>query len=393
MATTAEDGRPVSSAKAAATLNERHPEWQLARKALAKARNEGSLRGKTVDELETELAELACHEDGCERRAVRESGYCFLHVRGASSRDKPRPQEVSDAISRTKRENPWKATLEQRSKMAGKKRKKPGQRVYDKLTGEQIVPRRPGLADVPLEELRKHDLDLFPASRIERGEGKYVSQRNKALHQLETKPRHTQGEKGTFGIPDQGKLVERACWLCRRPVWRYESQVEAAERDDRRFVCAPSDRRDNCSDVWNPAHKRAARAIEVIQGEGETVRGYRIVHGENLTLVVPPAGSSDAMTEALQQLLRVARDFEVELRNVIPRRRGNPRRYDVLLIVEALHVWGDFSGEVVDTLLGFSSGYSKELRNGAGIRRRGRVKDGERRSPRVPAKPLRRFGS
>jgi hypothetical protein len=229
--------------------------------------------------------------------------------------------------------------------MAERKRKYPGERMYDLLTEEQIVPSRPGLEGVPLERLAEHGLDLIPGSRVRRGEGKYASKRNAALHRLENLPRHAPGLSGTFGIGSQGKLLIRPCWLCRELVPRYESQVAAAEGEHRRFVCPA------CDAIWRPALQRARRAVDELYPDGHL-----------------PTPSS----KAIVLLLATARAFETEMRARIPARRGQPRRYDMDLAIEALCLRG-FRDDDIDRILApVGAQYTRTRRRNAGIRRRQR---------------------
>ena len=301
----------MSSARAAAALNERYPEWQLARKALAKAREEERLRGDTVEELEAELAGLACREGGCEHRALGKSGYCSLHVRGALSRDKPRPQSVRRAISRTKQANPHQFTPEQRGKMRAAKGHGPAKLRYCKCgCGEPLLRDDPALEDVPLEILERYGLvdeqrDFFSRSC------------HIAWAWLHDRGRFPQDGPGPIEFPcDIG---------CGRTALRYPSQIAIREAGRFRFLCG----------VCDPVYRRRRRSAEA-----------RAVDAS------PRAGAPSAATRAaLERVWEAADTFKAEILRHWPKRRGGkhqPLASDLFIL--ALHRRGFTDEQVADLL-------------------------------------------
>src|SRR6266404_2321703 len=245
----AENGttRAVSSAKAAAVLNQRHREWHVDRKVLGAARRKGRkgrLRGKTVDELEAELAKRACREDDCERRAPGEPGYCVLHVRGASSRGRPRPRRVRRAISRTKRERPHIFTLEQRGKMRAAKGHGPAKLRYCKCgCGEPLL--REGLeleGDVPLEVLEQYGL--------------VDTQRDFLSCRCQIVWAWTH-DRGRF--PHGALPPALSCDVCGRDIERWWSQERNRKTGGYRFVCKV------CDPIYRRYYHAAARVVDDAQ--------------------------------------------------------------------------------------------------------------------------------
>jgi hypothetical protein len=311
MTRNAENLRPVSSANAAAALNERHPKWQLARKALAKARKEGRIRGDTVDELEAELAELVCHETDCERVAPGRSGHCSLHVRGALSRGQPRPENVRRAISRTKRANPYQFTAEQRGKMRAAKGHGSAELRHCKCgCGEPLLRDDPTLVDVPIEVLEQ--LGLVDTQREFFSRSCHI-----AWAWLHNRERFPQDGPGPIAFPcDIG---------CGRTADRWPSQVSIREAGRYRFLCKTCD----------PIYRRCRRSAEA-----------RAL-GAN-----PRAGApSTATLAALERVWEAADLFQAEILQHWPKRRGGkhqPLASDLFIV--ALHRQGFTDAQVADLL-------------------------------------------
>lgn len=288
----------VPSAKAAKVLNERHPEWQLACKALAKARKEGRLRGKTVDELEAELASRACREGGCERRAPGRLGYCSRHVRGALSRGKPRPKSVRRAISRTKRENPHQFTLEQRGKMRSAKGHGSAKLRYCKCgCGEPLLRDDPALEDVPLEVLEQYGL-------VDERRDFASGSCHIAWAWLHDRGRFPQGRGAPIAFPcDLG---------CGRTALKHPSQIAIREAGRYRFLC----------NVCDPVYRRFRQSAEQRARDAS-----------------PRAGAPSGATLAALELVWEAADkFQAEIFKHWPKRRGGkhqPLASDLFIL--ALH--------------------------------------------------------
>ncbi|MHB8641407.1 MAG: hypothetical protein ACYDA3_00750 [Gaiellaceae bacterium] len=341
------DTRRVSAVRTAAVLNERHPEWRVAVRALIKA---GRARPRRIpcaitnercvfdpDEVETACAALICRYDRCDRVALGSSGGCSEHghvFEGARAQGVKRP-DIGPKISAKKIGS--RHTLEARAKMARAKRKHPPVKRFDLLTGEQIIPKRLGLEHVPVERLIELELDLVPDHIVRRGHALFISQAHKARYQLEHDER--------FGSPGFGRRLEAECALCRGTITRYASQIAAAEREHRRFVCQ------SCDAIWRPALQRARRAVDELD---------------------PKQGLPMRSSPALARLFEVAGQFEADLRATFPPRRGQPRHFETDLIIEALHLRG-FTDDNVDRILGGKSArYAQIRRQNAGIRRRTR---------------------
>jgi hypothetical protein len=276
----------ASSAKAAKVLNERHPEWRLARKALAKAREEGRLLGETVDELEAELANCACGEGGCARRAPGRLGYCSRHVRGALSRGKPRPKSVRRAISRTKRENPHQFTPEQRGKMRAAKGHRSAKLRYCKCgCGEPLLRDDPALEDVPLEVLEQYGL-------IDERRDFFSRSCHIAWAWLHDRGRFPQGCGSPIAFPcDLG---------CGRTVLKHPAQIAIREGRRYRFLC----------DVHAPIYRR-----------------YRLSAEQRARDAAPRAGTpSEATLAALERVWEAADQFQAEIFKHWPKRRGGKRQ-------------------------------------------------------------------
>jgi hypothetical protein len=343
------DADRVSARKAAAVLNERHAEWKVAAPALTRAGKaepprltcEVTPAGCRFDleVLEAECAARICRYDGCERLALGESGGCAEHGHvflGGRAEGVKRP-DIGPKISKAK--TGFKFTPESRAKMSAAHRKYEPQKRFDRLTGEQIIPKRaPGLEDVPLERLAELGLDLVPGWIVKRGHGLFVSQKNKALHQLEHDP--------DFGQP-ASRQVTVECWLCLEPIIRCESQVAKAEEESRRFVCTP------CDALWRPALAIARRMVDELDPRGSL-----------------PERSHPAVL----RLWDVALDFELYMRESLPPKRGQPRDFAKDLVIEALHLRG-WSDENIDLILeARSPRYTETRRHNRGIRRRGKFK-------------------
>lgn len=298
----------VSVSRATAILNERHREWRVERKALAKAaRREkwiDSERRVDVDRLEAELAGLICRYDGCERVALGVSGGCAAHghvLVGAGAAGVPRSVETKAKISATMQDHA--VAPKTRAKIATAHRKQPGQRRYCEREGcgQQIIPDRNGLDDVPGEVLAELGLDLVPGSVIADGGGHFCSISCHLLwawaHDRDRFPQDGPGP-ATF-----------SCDLCGRNVERWPSQVKNREAGRYRFICT----------VCIPIYRR-----------------YRYIATTTSADAKPRNPFSRASLAAFDQLWELGEKFEDEILADWPRTgRRPPLRVD--LVILALH--------------------------------------------------------